>query len=197
VSLSILDNPGSAGLFGQTTISAAAGVATFNDLTLDKRAADYTLLASAASLIPDTSATFGISATAPSAATSTVTLDPNSGIFADSVQLSTITVVVRDSFANTAPGHAVVLSSSGSGNTIVQPPAPTDAVGTAIGTITSTVAEAKTVTATVDGTVIVLQQPVVAFVPDTGASATLSTVVAAAGTRSATNSATCCQARPP
>jgi adhesin/invasin len=62
----------------------------------------------------------------------------------------------------------VLFTSSGSNNTLVQP-GPTDAFGVATGTIASTTAETKTITATVNpgaSQVVVVQQPTVQFVGD-------------------------------
>ncbi len=108
-----------------------------------------------------------------SALLSSVTAAPESGVVADGVEVSTITVVVRDIHSNPISGAVVELSATGSGNILVQPPDPTDATGTAIGTLASTVAESKTVTATVNpgpSEVVLVEQPVVEFVPLVSAS---------------------------
>ncbi len=96
---------------------------------------------------------------------STVTADPGSGLLADGSDLSTITVTVLDANGNRVPGVAVQLAATGTGNTLTQP-AVTDSMGVATGTITSTVEETKTITATVDpgGTAdVITQQALVAF----------------------------------
>lgn len=100
-------------------------------------------------------------------ALSTVTADPGSGVVADGGEFSTVTVTVRDENGNLLPGVAVQLAATGTGNTLTQPSV-TDSMGVATGTITSTVEETKTITATTDpgGTAIVLaQQALVAFGP--------------------------------
>ena len=98
-------------------------------------------------------------------AASTVTANPASGLVADDSDLSTITVTVVDVNGNRVPGAAVQLAATGAGNTLTQPVV-TDAMGVATGTITSSVEEVKTITATVDpgGTADVLtQQALVGF----------------------------------
>jgi len=60
-------------------------------------------------------------------------------------------VVVRDSDGNPISGSAVLFESTGSGNDITQPSDTTGTDGVAVGVMTSTVAEQKVITATVDG----------------------------------------------
>lgn len=86
---------------------------------------------------------------APDLATSGVTVVPSS-IAADGTA-ATVTVTARDAFGNAIAGAAVVIAASGSGNTVTQPAATTDASGVATGSVSSTVAETKTITATVNG----------------------------------------------
>lgn len=85
-----------------------------------------------------------------SAATTTLTADPPQ-LAADGSSVATLTVVVRDAAGNPIAGRAVTLAATGSGNVLVQPVAPSDSSGTAAGAFSSTVAEPKTVTASVDG----------------------------------------------
>ncbi len=102
-----------------------------------------------------------------SASLSTASASPASGVIANGIDSSTITVVVRDAYGNPVAGQTVDLAASGSGNTIAQPGA-TNASGTATGTIASTVAETKTITATVNpgpAEVVLGEQPVITFVP--------------------------------
>src|SRR6266566_2392465 len=67
---------------------------------------------------------------------------------------STITVTARDALGNPVAGATVVLSASGTGNTVTQPGATTNASGVATGTLSSTVAESKTVSATINGNAV-------------------------------------------
>ncbi|HET9383659.1 MAG TPA: invasin domain 3-containing protein, partial [Gemmatimonadales bacterium] len=93
--------------------------------------------------------------------------------------IATITVTARDQFGNPIEGAAVVLAASGGGNTVTQP-AMTNAAGVATGTLSATVAEGKTVAATIDGTGIA--QTAAVTVTPAGVSTTQSTLTAASGT---------------
>jgi len=97
----------------------------------------------------------GGTGTIPSSTTSTVSADPAS-IQAGS-GVSTIRVTVRDAGGAPVSGAVVTLSATGSGNTLIQPTAPTGADGVAVGTLRSSVAGTKDVTATVNGTVQIAQ----------------------------------------
>src|SRR3989442_15983590 len=69
-------------------------------------------------------------------------------------ETSTITVTARDGLGNPVPGATVVLSATGTGNALTQPSATTNSSGVATGTLSSTVAEPKTVSATVNGVAV-------------------------------------------
>src|SRR5439155_14608600 len=58
---------------------------------------------------------------------------------------STITVTAKDGVGNPIQGATVVLAATGTGNTLTQPSATTNASGVATGTLSSTVAEDKIV----------------------------------------------------
>jgi hypothetical protein len=138
----------------------ASGVAT---ATLSTTAAETkTITASIAEgTIPrQPQVTFG--AGAVSQMGSTITVTPAT-VAADGLAAAVITITARDAFNNLVAGAPVVLSASGSQNTLVQPPS-TSAQGQASGTLSSTRAEAKVITATVAGTAL-LQRPVVQFTP--------------------------------
>jgi hypothetical protein len=98
ITLSIGSNPSGATLGGTTTKNAASGIASFNDLSLDKAGSGYTLTASATGLVPVTSATFNVTAAAATKLafstqpTNTTAGDPLPG---------PPTVVVQDSLGNT------------------------------------------------------------------------------------------------
>jgi hypothetical protein len=98
-----------------------------------------------------------------SAVKSTAVASPNTGLVADGVSTSTITVTAMDGSGNPLSGKTVALAVSGSGNTLTQPNSTTDVNGQNSSTLQSTVAGTKTVTVTVDGTVI-NAQPTVTFV---------------------------------
>ena len=92
------------------------------------------------------SGTLTVSPAAPSAAQSSVSAAPAS--IAAVSGTSTVTVTVKDAFGNAVPGATVALSATGGGNTITQPPVVTNASGVTVGSISSTVAGAKVVSAT-------------------------------------------------
>ena len=60
--MAIGTNPGGSTLSGTNPVAAASGVATFNNLSLNKSGNGYTLTASAAGLTSATSNTFNITA---------------------------------------------------------------------------------------------------------------------------------------
>ncbi len=95
---------------------------------------------------------------------STAVASPNTGLVADGVSTSTITVTAKDGTGSLLSGKTVALAVSGSGNILTQPSSTTDVNGQITATLASTVAETKTITVTVDGTVI-NAQPTVTFVP--------------------------------
>ncbi len=71
---------------------------------------------------------------------------------------SAVTVMARDAYDNLVAGASALLSVSGSGNTFNGGPMLTDVSGEAAFTVSSTVAEAKTVSATLDGMAITQTQ---------------------------------------
>src|SRR5512144_2768891 len=111
-----------------------------------------------------------------SAALSTVSASPGS-ITAGS-GTSTITVTAKDANGNAISGATVVLAATGTGNTLTQPAATTDANGVATGSLASTVAGAKVVSAKINGTSIT-QTATVTVTPGP-VDASQSTVAAAA-----------------
>jgi hypothetical protein len=98
-------------------------------------------------------ATVTVNPATVSAAQSLVSASPTT-ITADGSSQSTISVTARDEFDNAIGGATVVLAATGSGNTLTQPGGSTDASGVAIGTLSTIVAESKTVTATINGVAI-------------------------------------------
>jgi protocatechuate 3,4-dioxygenase beta subunit len=99
-----------------------------------------------------------------SASASTVTATPNTITASNGSSTATITVTVKNGSGAPVSGATVVLSATGTGNTITQPAGPTGANGVATGTLRSTVAGSKTITATMSGTTA-NQQPVVTVNP--------------------------------
>jgi uncharacterized repeat protein (TIGR01451 family) len=95
---------------------------------------------------------------------STVTVNP-AVVPADGVTVSTITVVLLDADNLPVPGKTVAIATDrGALDIITQPIAPTDAAGTAVGTIRSGTAGSSTITVTdVTDSIILPDQPQVYF----------------------------------
>src|SRR5207247_7875460 len=91
--------------------------------------------------------------------------------------ISTITVTARDANGNPIAGATVQLQATGSGNTLTPPTGPTGGDGTVTGTLRSTVAEAKTISATING--VALTQTATVTVTSGAVSAAQSTMAAA------------------
>ncbi|MDB6067594.1 MAG: hypothetical protein JWR26_3802 [Pedosphaera sp.] len=106
--------------------------------------------------------TVSFTAQGVSAFNSTAVASPNTGLVADGVSASTITVTAKDGSSNPLSGKTVALAVNGSGNILTQPSSTTDVNGQITATLKSTVAETKTITVTVDGTII-NAQPTVTF----------------------------------
>jgi hypothetical protein len=113
-----------------------------------------------------------------SASQSTVSASPTS-ILAGSGS-STITVTAKDASGNPVSGATVVLAATGSGNTLTQPSSPTNASGVATGTLSSTVAEAKTTSATANG--IAITQTASVTVTSAGGGGTITQTLLTSGT---------------
>ncbi|MGI5863912.1 MAG: Ig-like domain-containing protein [Myxococcales bacterium] len=186
ISLAVGTGPGA--LLGNTTVVAANGVAVFPGLRIERAASGYTVVASASGLTNDISNPFNITPAAVSASVSTVLALPVDNVVADNSASATITVTARDAFGNPVPGASVTLAATGDGNTLAQPTAVTNASGVATGSIKSTKAETKTITATV-GATILDARPQVRFVHG-APSASVSTVRASAPTVVANGQAT-------
>ncbi|MCC6998013.1 MAG: Ig-like domain-containing protein [Deltaproteobacteria bacterium] len=117
----------------------------------------------------------------PTTTNSTVVVSPATGVTADGVTSATITVTVIDGAGNPVPGQTVSLAATGTGNTVTQPALATSASGVTTGSIRSTVAEVKTITATIDPTgtpAVITQQPTVAFVAGAPSATTTTLAVA-------------------
>ncbi|HMH82124.1 MAG TPA: Ig-like domain-containing protein, partial [Gemmatimonadales bacterium] len=118
-----------------------------------------------------------VTAGAVSASQSTVAAAPTS--IAAGSATSTITVTAKDAHGNPIEGATVVLAATPTtGNALTQPVGTTNASGVATGTLASTAAGDKTVSATINNSVAVAQTVTVTVTPG-GVSASQSTVVAA------------------
>ncbi len=168
VTLAIGTNPSGGTLSGTLSKGAVSGVAAFADLTIDKAGSGYTLTASAGTLAGATSVPINVTAAvAVSTTNSTASASPGTGVVANGTATSTITVTVRDAGGSPVTGQTVQLSATGTGNSITQPAATSNASGVATGAIASTVAGIKTITVTVNpgvGQTVLSAQPTVEFV---------------------------------
>jgi hypothetical protein len=101
ISMAIGTNPGAATLGGTTTRTAAAGLATFNDLTLNSVANGYTLAASSSGLTGATSNTFNVT---PGTCTSLT-----SGVWNQAARWSCARIPTANDNVNIANSHAVTI----------------------------------------------------------------------------------------
>lgn len=146
---------GGGALSGTTTVQTnASGLARFTDLAITGVTGTRTLIFAAAG--HTTAISDGIDLAAPplSASRSTVSASPST--IQAGVDQSTVTVTARDQAGNPIAGLSVVISASGSGNTISQPAGTTNANGVATGIFSSTVPGSKSISAQI-GTTSVIQ----------------------------------------
>ncbi|HXI63985.1 MAG TPA: Ig-like domain repeat protein [Gemmatimonadales bacterium] len=144
--------------------TTTSGIAAVTAWTLGTTAGTNTLTATAAgSGISGNPVTFtatgtpgSVSATQSTVSASPTTIEAGNGT-------STITVTAKDANGNPLAGATVVLTATGSTNTLTQP-GPTNGSGVATGTLSSTVAEPKTVSAMINS-VAVTQTATVTVTP--------------------------------
>ncbi|HKT60913.1 MAG TPA: Ig-like domain-containing protein [Gemmatimonadales bacterium] len=138
-------------LSGTTTVNTdAQGRATFTDLVISGDPGTRTLVFTAPGYQSATSGNIDVQAAPPpppSASQSSVTVAPDTVLVGAT---STITVTVRDASGTALAGVSVTADATGSGNTITGSPGTTGADGVVTFTISSTTAEAKTITATAE-----------------------------------------------
>jgi len=127
VTVAIGTNPGGATLGGTLTRNAVAGVATFDNLSINKSGAAYTLTAAATGLTSATSAAFNV---APGAATVIAVL---SGGGQTAAAGSTVPVVlqVRDALGNGISGVTLTFAVTSGGGSLSASSGVTDASGQA------------------------------------------------------------------
>ena len=102
-------NPGSSTLGGTTSVAAVAGVATFGNLTLNKAAAGYTLVATTAGLAPDTTTAFTV---VPGAAAAlAITTAPTTGQSGVALAPQPIVRIV-DANGNTVTGSSATVTAA-------------------------------------------------------------------------------------
>src|ERR1043165_7391707 len=96
----------------------------------------------------------------PDPSKSEIAVDRPADAIADGQDQVQIRVLVRDTSGQPVTGAEVELSVSGSGNELAQPLTASNAEGLTTGTLTSTVAEVKTITATLAQGAIAVQATV-------------------------------------
>ena len=165
---------------GATVLLAATGTATTLSqpgLTDENGVATGTLSSTSAQAKTVSATVNGVAITktdtvtvipaAPAAGTSTVTASPTSITASTGSSLSTITVTVRDEFGNRVSGATVALSATGTSNTLTQPVTTTNTTGVTTGSLSSTTAESKSVSATVNAGLTITQTATVTVTPST------------------------------
>jgi hypothetical protein len=100
-------NPGGGTLSGTTAKNASAGVASFNNLSINKSGTGYTLTASATGLTGATSSTFNISAAAASQLV--FTTQPTNATAGNTIG-GPPTVTVQDNFGNTVTSSTAAIT---------------------------------------------------------------------------------------
>jgi hypothetical protein len=104
ITTAIATNPGGGTLSGTLTVSAVNGVATFDDLSIDRTATGYGLSASSGGLTSATSALFNIT----SAPATQLLVEASTGSVTAGTPLS-VTVTAQDTFGNTVPSYVGTL----------------------------------------------------------------------------------------
>jgi subtilisin family serine protease len=127
VTISLGANPAAGTLSGTASAFAVFGVATFNDLRLDKRGAGYRLRATAAGLAPDTSGGFAVRA-GPPARISVQAGNGQTGA-AGTALPTPFSVLAVDGFGNQVPGATVSWTIASGGGSVNPAQSVTDSTG--------------------------------------------------------------------
>ncbi|MHA8104917.1 invasin domain 3-containing protein [Aquirufa nivalisilvae] len=119
VTLAINTNPGSGTLSGTVTRNAVNGIATFNDLSINKTGTGYNFSATSGVLTGTTSSNFNITPGAADATASTLT-PTSASITANGSSTQVLTVTAKDANGNnlTAGGSTVTITKSSGTGTI-------------------------------------------------------------------------------
>ncbi|HVP75536.1 MAG TPA: invasin domain 3-containing protein, partial [Gaiellaceae bacterium] len=129
VTLDFATNPGSATLGGTATKNAVAGVATFDDLSIEQAAAGYSFSASATGVSAATSTTFTVD---PDNATTIAASAGDSQSATVNTDVATSpSVLVTDEYGNPVAGVAVTFAVASGGGGATGTSATTDATGLA------------------------------------------------------------------
>ncbi len=137
-------------LGGDVTQLSRDGGVTFAGLLINRVQTGYALRAELQNGGAVESMQFDVVAGPPAQGTSSVAASPVN-VQADNVATTTVTVTVKDVGGNPLGAQAVSLAVSGTGNTLGSSSGMTDGAGVFSTTLRSSVAELKTVTATVAG----------------------------------------------
>jgi len=129
VSLAIGTNPGGGTLSGTTSVSAVAGVATFNAFSIDKAGTGYTVVASAAGYTSGVSSAFNIAAGAASIMSKSAG-DAQTGS-ASALLATPLAVLVTDANANPVAGRTINWAILTGGGSVATPTSVTNAAGIA------------------------------------------------------------------
>ncbi len=116
VSLAIGTNPGGGTLSGTTSVSAVAGVATFNAFSIDKAGTGYTVVASAAGYTSGVSSAFNIAA--GPATTMAVSAGQAQSAAASMLLPTPLAVLVTDVGGNPIAGRAIAWAVVTGGGTV-------------------------------------------------------------------------------
>lgn len=171
VTLSLSGGAAGAALVGAASATTVDGVATFDNLSVDKAGVGYTLVASAANISSATSTAFDVTVGAPDPNTSTFTATPAQAL-ADGVDSIALELRVRDAHGNAVSGVDTTLTADGTGHTLSPSSGVTDATGGFDATIVSLTSAAKTVTASFGGQQLTAQVEFLRTLP-TAASSSL------------------------
>jgi hypothetical protein len=171
-------------LIGPAGTTNASGVATG---TLSSTKAESKTVSATINGVPITqTASVTVNPAAVNAGQSTVAAAPGTITASSGSSASTITVTAKDQFGNLIQGATVVLAANPTtGNTLTGPTGTTNSSGVATGTLSSTKAESKTVSATING--VPITQTASVTVNPAAVNAGQSTVAAAPGTITASN----------
>ena len=156
VTLALANNPSDGTLSGPTTVTAVNGVARFSNLRVDRAGTGYTLRASSG-VLSVVSNSFNITARHASGSQSGVSASLASITASGGAEATVITVTARDEDGTAVADAPVEVTVSGTANTLSPATGTTDAGGVFTTRLSSTRAEVKTVSATVEG--VALDRP--------------------------------------
>jgi hypothetical protein len=130
ITIALGSNPGSAALGGTLVRGATNGVATFNDLEIDKAGVGYTLIASSGNIANIMSSAFSIAAPLVAAKLTIVEGDNQRGAAGSPLAIAP-SVKVTDASGNAVSGASVTFSPSDAGDVVPTTAIVSDANGRA------------------------------------------------------------------